>query len=84
MGNPGKYNSFGNITTLRPIITPISNGKKPKVPKTRVIRISEQLYRRFQGVSKHYWDVEPYELILSELIDNYEKNNSPYQQYTRY
>jgi hypothetical protein len=87
MGNSSKNPyGFGNISTLKPVIveTPIKKSKKPKVPKDRIIRISEHLYRRLKGFSRRNYNVESYENIISDLLDFWDKNNSAYQQYTRY
>jgi hypothetical protein len=67
-------NPFGPHTTLREVID--DNDTDPNnIPKTRIIRISEPLYRRFVGFSKRYFDVEPYDLILENLIKCYEEHN---------
>lgn len=72
---------FGNLTSLRPINTTTNTTnnnnkiKKPKVPKTRVIRISESLYERFHQHARKYYNVEPYETILENLLDCYDKHN---------
>jgi hypothetical protein len=67
---------LGRYTTLRPVIT--AEEKDPnKIPKTRIIRISEPLYRRFVGLSQRYYNVEPYETILENLIKFYEEHNEP-------
>ncbi|HJT85595.1 MAG TPA: hypothetical protein VJ697_14025 [Nitrososphaeraceae archaeon] len=87
MGVSRNSNSLGNITTLRSIITPISLNskvKKPKVPKDRIIRVSEHLYMRLKGFSSRNYNVESYENIISDLLDSYEKDNPAYPQYTRY
>jgi hypothetical protein len=67
---------FGNLTHLNPINDTSTITTNNKVPKpTRTIKISEQLFRRFVGHSRRYYNVESYELILSNLLDNFEKNN---------
>lgn len=55
---------------MRPVINSTN-----KVPKTRIIRISEPLYRRLSGVSQRYFDCESYETILENLIKCYEEHN---------
>ncbi len=79
------YSGLGNLTTMKPIITPIStsNNKKNEIPKTKTILISEQLYRRFVAHSKRYYNVADYEEILGNLLTEYDKHNSPYIHYTR-
>jgi len=54
------------VNTSLNIITPI---------ETRTIIISEKLYDKFKEHSQKYYDFEPYETILENLIDFYEKNN---------
>jgi hypothetical protein len=88
---------FGNLVGLKPVnnipttnietTTTKTRNKKPKIPKTRIIRISEDLYQRFHSHSKRYYNVEIYEFILNELLDCYEKHNEQYIRYfhlTRY
>jgi len=69
--------AFGRYITLKPVITVAENNgtKKSKIPKTRVIRISEPLYRRFVGFSQRYYNVETYETILENLINSYEETH---------
>ena len=61
----GNNTGFGNLTTLK-VISSFTNSKtnNNKIPKTRIIRISELLYRRFVGHSRRYYNVETYETIL--------------------
>lgn len=77
MGNNASNVGFGRLTNLRPI-TIDNTSDTNKIPKTRVIRISEPLYRRFVGHSKRFYNVESYEVILSDLLDCYSKHNEPY------
>jgi hypothetical protein len=66
---------LGRYTTLRPIVTTAAEKKDTnKIPKTRVIRISEPLYQKFVNFSKRYYDVEPYDLILDNLLKCYEEH----------
>jgi len=67
---------LGRYTTLRPVITAEEKDTN-KIPKTRIIRISEPLYRRFVGHSSRFYNVEDYETILSDLLDCYSKYNEP-------
>ena len=73
MANTTK-NPFGPHTTLREIIDDTTNTNN-NIPKTRIIRISEPLYHRFVGFSKRYFNVEPYDLILENLLKCYEEHN---------
>jgi hypothetical protein len=74
-----KKNPFGPHTTLREVIddTTITNN----IPKTRIIRISEPLYRRFVGFSKRYFDVVPYDEILENLLKDFEEHNQDKRWY---
>ncbi len=68
------------MTSLREVV--INPDNTMEFPKTRVIKISEILYRRFISFSKKYYSSpETYEKILSDLIDNYEQNNKDRQWY---
>ena len=62
---------------LRPITIDNTSDTNNNIPKTRVIRISEPLYRRFVGHSKRFYNVESYEVILSDLLDCYSKHYEP-------
>jgi hypothetical protein len=70
-GNQG----LGNLVNFKPLdsttITTNNNNKK----KTKTIKISEQLYDRFVEHSRKYYNVEPYETILLNLLDSFDKNN---------
>ena len=68
---------FGRYTTLKEITTTIdnTNNKKSKQPKTRVIRISKDLYLHFVNFSNRYFNVEPYDAILENLLKCYEEHN---------
>ena len=46
------YHRLGISTGLKPVIT--AEEDTNKIPKTRAIRISELLYRRFVEISKMY------------------------------
>ncbi len=52
------------MTNLCPVIINTDSNKPEFLSKTRIIRISEPLYRRFVPDSKRYYNVEPYEVIL--------------------
>ena len=68
------------MTSLREVV--INPDNTMEFPKTRVIKISEILYRRFISFSRRYYsNPETYEKILSDLIDNYEQNNKDRQWY---
>ena len=67
---------FGNLTTLKEIsTTDNTNNKKSKQRKTRVIRISEDLYLHFIDFSKRYYNVESYNTILENLLKDFEYHN---------
>ncbi len=85
-GHNGHNMGFGNLTNLKPVINTTTEEDTNKIPKTRIIRISEQLYGRFAGHSKRYYNVADYETILSDLLDSYEKHepNNSYFHLTRY
>lgn len=62
------------MTSLREVV--INSDNSIEFPKTRVIKISEVLFRRFIAFSKKYYqNPETYEKILSDIMDNYEQNN---------
>lgn len=75
-GKNGHNMGFGNLCNLKPVInTEYSNPNR--APKTRIIRISEQMYSRFVAHSQKFYNVESYETILSDLLDCYQKQNTP-------
>jgi hypothetical protein len=66
---------FGNLSGLRPINTTTTTIVKRKVPKTRTIEISEDLYQRFREHSRRHYNIETYETIIKDLLDCYSKHN---------
>ena len=71
-----KRNEFGRWTSFREVtIDTATNKMEPKL--TRTICISELLYHRFIAHSKKYYNVESYEVILNNLLDCYDKYNTP-------
>ena len=75
---------FGRYTTLKVISSPSTptisstTANNNKVPKpTKIIRISESLYQRFVDHSHRFYNVESYEVILSDLLDCYSKQHEP-------
>ncbi|HET7644075.1 MAG TPA: hypothetical protein VFK40_11245 [Nitrososphaeraceae archaeon] len=54
-------------------------------PKTRILRVSERLYRRFCAHSKKYYtNPESYEIILENLLNCYDEHNKPdYMNFSR-
>jgi hypothetical protein len=84
-GYRGNNMGFGNLCNLKPVISTADNNSIiNKIPKpTRTIRISEQLFRRFVGFSQRYYNVEPYETILEDLIKSYEEHNEPDFQWNK-
>lgn len=84
--NNNKYSTeheLGRLVTLRPITGPVNNNNnksrsKSKVPKTdntRIIRISESLYKKFVDHSIKYYNTETYETILENLLKCYDEHN---------
>ena len=67
-------NPFGPMTSLREVTINTSNNHL-EVPKTRIIRISEFMWRRMVAHSKRYYNVEDYDTILGNLLDCYDQNN---------
>ena len=86
----GKNCAWGNLVKLRPINDNVIINKKSdtatttvtttsinknKNQTTRIMKISEPLYKRFVEFSRRYYDVESYETILENLINYYEEHN---------
>jgi hypothetical protein len=86
----GKNTGFGKYVSLRPVndsniiinnkesdttTVTTSINKNRIIPTTRVMNISEQLYKRFVEHSRRFYDVESYETILENLINCYEEHN---------
>ena len=67
---------FGRYTTLKEITSiDNTNNKQQPPPKTRTICISEDLYLHFVDFSQRYFNVEPYDVILENLLKCYEEHN---------
>jgi hypothetical protein len=83
-GKNGNNMGFGNLCNLKPVVTAVAEEKDPNnIPKTRIIRISERLYRRVCAHQKKYYkDVEPYETLLENLLDCYDKQDT--ENYNHY
>jgi hypothetical protein len=77
VGRNTNNTGWGNLTHLKPIndtnTAETTTSKNPKA--TRTLKISEQLFRRFVGHSRRYYNVESYETILENLLECYEKHN---------
>ena len=74
-GNPST-GGFGRYVSFREVTIDTSTNKMEPKP-TRTIMISEQLYRRFIAHSKKYYkNPESYEIILNNLLDEYDKHNN--------
>ena len=53
-----------------------NSSKKPSTnTRTRTIRISEELYKKFFEHSRRYYNTEPYETILENLLNCYDEHN---------
>ena len=48
---------------------------KIKNKTSRTIRISEELYKKICEHSRRYYNTEPYETIIENLLESYEKHN---------
>ena len=60
----------GNLTTLKVISSSTnSTTDNNEIPKTKIIRISNDLYQKFVDHSHRFYNVESYEVILSDLLD---------------
>jgi hypothetical protein len=82
------HSGLGNLTGMREITfdTPIKS-KKPKLPKDRIMGISEFTYRRMAGFSRQNFNVASYDELLNVLLDSYQQqksNGSEYSHLTRY
>ena len=72
----GQFGRYTNLKEISVVDNSTNEKDSNKVPKpTRTIKISEQLYRRFIGHSIRYYNVETYETILENLLNNFDKNN---------
>ena len=47
----------------------------------KTIRISENLWKSFVQHSRRYYNVESYEIILSNLLDDFDKHNPDKYRY---
>jgi hypothetical protein len=75
----GNLVSLREISTTTNITTTNNNNKKTttstRIPKTKVIRISEDLYQRLREHSQKYYNIETYETIIKDLLDCYNKQH---------
>jgi hypothetical protein len=75
LGEKINNHSFGRYVNLREVTIDTSNNKL-EVP-TRTICISEHLYRMFIAHSKKYYpNPESYEVILENLLSNYDEHHN--------
>src|SRR5688572_4319138 len=89
MDKPKHAGKFGNLVGLRPCrsnlnFTSITTTRlreqnninnNNKKTTTRTMKISEQLYQRFVDHSRKYYNVESFETIIEDLLDNFDKHN---------
>ena len=83
---------FGNPVGLRPSpdnlnFTSITTTRLRKCTRnsdkntTKTMQISGQLYQRFLDHSSKYYNVESYETIIKDLLDNFDKHNQDKRWY---
>jgi hypothetical protein len=73
----GKSANVGIGVGSNLLIIDQSKEMKMKV-KTRTIRISEDLYQSLKQHANRYYNRDSYEVILSDLLDCYQKHNNTY------
>ena len=72
------YHGLGHRTGIKDTTTNNNHNssKKPTTnTRTRTIRISEELYKKFFEHSRRYYNMEPYETILENLLKCYDEHN---------
>ena len=90
VGNRIRRTEFGNLVGLKPISITTKDNKTKEITtltkqhilnhnrkaKTKSMKISEPLYQRLFDHSRKYYDGEPYETIIENLLDCFDKHNS--------
>ncbi len=77
----GDNTGLGRLITMKEITNNNNdddndNNKESKVQKpTRIMKISEHTYRMFVGHAKQFYDVETYDIILENLIRDFDFHN---------
>ena len=72
-----KRHWLGRYSKLNDNDTTTTTTKK----KTRVIRISNDLHKKLFEHASRYYNHEPYEVIISDLLDCYQKHNKDLRWY---
>ena len=67
---------LGKMTNLKIITTNTTTTKKPKILKTRTIRITEETWKKLYEHSRKYYNVESVDTIILNLLDCYDKHNN--------
>jgi hypothetical protein len=56
------------------IIQIIQQNTNPK-SKNETMKISEEIFQRFKDHSRNYYNIETYDTIIQDLLNNFEKHN---------
>ena len=86
-GRRGNNMGFGNLVNLRPVIPAtvlggaaaatevIEEDTTNKIPNTRILRISNEIYEKFLSHSQKFYDVVSYNEIIENLLKDFESHN---------
>ena len=80
-GKHGHNMGFGNLVNLRPVIpttTAATEGEEDttnKIPNTKILRISNEIYEKFVSHSQKFYDVVSYNEIIENLLKDFEFHN---------
>ena len=78
-GHRGNNRGFGNLCNLKRVI-PATAGSEleedtDKVPNTKILRVSNEIYEKFLSHSRRFYNVESYSQILENLLRDFEEHN---------
>ena len=77
--SPSSNLNYTSITTTR--LRKCTRKNSDKNTTTKTMKISGSLYQRFLDHSSKYYNVETYEIILKDLLDNFDKHNEDKRWY---
>jgi hypothetical protein len=85
-GHRGNNRGFGNLCNLKPVVpassvpvvAAIESAEEEdidKIPNTKILRISNEIYEKFLSHSQKFYDVVSYNEIIDNLLKCYEEHN---------
>ena len=89
-GHRGNNMGFGNLCNLKPVYTTATvvaiteeseEDATNKIPNTKILRISNEIYEKFVSHSQKFYDVVSYNEIIENLLKCYEEHNQDTRWY---